>query len=494
MMLGDTTRIAGTFLAAICLFAGTCVAGGQAALTPSGIPGGLQLVTMTSGGDSGENASAETDSLKPPEYYHRKGSRFWRTTLEMIGFNLIMTLYGKHIMKPDDHGFDVSFDTIKENLKNGFEWDDNSFSANNFRHPYQGSLYFGGARANGYDFYESTMFTFAGSWLFEYAGEAHHPSINDWINTAVGGITIGESLYRLSDMILDNTTTGSGRVWRELGGVAISPMRGVNRIITGEAFEVHQNPPNRFPDYFGANFKSGFRTLGEDNLWTSKSTKAFVSFDICYNNPFEVTRGRPFDHFTFGMQVNFRNSPHGVGWMESQAMLYGGDVVKTETSHHIFGSFIHFDYIDNEAYTYGGQSLSVSYLSAFRASERFGAETYFHLQYIILGASKSDYFSLSGREYDYGPGVGYKFGAQFRLNKYEFLSLWHEGHLIHSINGNKADHFVSLTRARLDYPIREFIGIGAEYVLYIADRHYRDFPDVYANNPELRFYLVWKTD
>ena len=127
-------------------------------------------------------------------------------------------------------------------------------------------------------------------------------------------------------------------------------------------------------------------------------------------------------------------------------------------------------------------------------SDRFGAATVFHLQYIILGASKSDYFNLSGREYDYGPGVGYKFGAQFRLNKYEFLSLWHEGHLIHSINGNRAEHFVTLTRGKLDYPIRGFIGVGAEYVLYIADRHYQDFEDVHAKNPELRIYFVWKTD
>jgi hypothetical protein len=493
MMTGGTVRLAGALLAAICLLAGTCGAGGGAAAEPGGVPGGLQLVMAAPGGGPEGKPAAEADSLKPPEYYHAKWSPFLRTTLEMVGFNFIMTLYGKHIMKPEDHGFDVDFDSIRENLKNGFEWDDNSFSANNFRHPYQGSLYFGGARANGYDFFEASMFAFAGSWLFEYAGEAHHPSINDWINTAVGGMTIGESLYRLSDMVLDNTATGSGRIWRELGGFAFSPMRGVNRVLTGEAFEVHANPPNRIPGFFGADFRFGLRTLGEKNLWTSKSTKSFFSFDMTYGNPFEVTRGKPFDHFTFGMQVNFANRPHGIGWFESRGMLYAGDVVKTETSHHIFGSFIHFDYIDNEAYTYGGQSLSFSYLSRFRASERFGAVMDFHLQYIILGAAKSDYFSLSGREYDYGPGVGYKFGAHFWLNKYEFLSLWHEGHLVHSINGNKADHFVNLTRVKLDYPVRGFIGIGADYILYMADRYYRDYPDVHAKNPELRLYMVWKT-
>jgi len=504
----DAARIVCALLAVALLSAGVSLAGEQASPEPRGIPQGINL--LAADGEAGRSdvgkadvsqatagqentGQAEADSLMPPSYYYSKWSPFWRTTLEMIGFNLIMTMYGKNIMKPEDHGFDVNFGTIKENLKNGFEWDDNSFSANNFRHPYQGSLYFGGARANGYDFYQSGLFAFAGSWLFEYTGEAHHPSINDWINTAVGGITIGESLYRMSDIVLDNEATGSGRVWRELGGFAFSPMRGLNRVLTGEAFEVHANPPDRMPDYFAADFRFGFRALGENNLWTSKSTKSFVSFDLVYGNPFEVVRGEPFDHFKFGMQVNFANKPHGIGWMQSEGLLFAADVTKSETSHHIFGSAIHFDYMDNEAYTYGGQSLSFSYLSSFRASERFGAVTTLHLQWTILGAAKSDYFSLSGREYDYGPGLGYKFGAEFWLNKYEFLSLWQEGHWIHSVNGNKADHLVNLTRAKLDYPIKGFIGIGLEYIYYMAKRYYLDYPDVYAKNPELRLYLVWKT-
>jgi hypothetical protein len=469
------------------LGAGIGAASDGSALPSPAFPGGLRFFASTGGG-----GSALPDSLKPPEFYHAKGSRFWRTTGEMVAFNLIMTMYGKYIMNPDDHGFDVSLDTIRENLRNGFEWDDNSFSANNFRHPYQGSLYYGGARANGYDFYQSSMFAFAGSWLFEYAGEAHHPSVNDWINTAVGGITLGEGLYRLSDMVVDNTATGSGRTWRELGCMAISPMRGLNRLLTGEAFEVHANPPDRMPGLFGGSLKAGMRTLGEDNLWTSAASKPFIAFDVVYDDPFEVVRGRPFDYFTFGMRVNFNNRPHGVGELVSEGMLYGADVNRTETTQHLVGAFLHFDYMDNEAYTYGGQSVSASYLSRFRASDRFQAVTELHLQGILLGAAKSDYFNLSGREYDYGPGVGYKVGAKFWMDRWEFLSLWHQGHWIHSINGNRADHWVNFTRARIEFPIRGFLGGGIDYVLYLAERDYKDYPDVSSRAPEIRLYFMWK--
>jgi hypothetical protein len=487
-----TARVAlAVMMLTVPLSAAICEASDGYTYPPGPVPdavGGLKLFAMASDGEG----EAAPDSLKPPEYYHAKGSRFWRTTGEMVLFNLIMTLYGKYIMNPEDNGFDVTFKTIKENLKNGFEWDDNSFSANNFRHPYQGSLYFGGARSNGYDFYQSSMFAFAGSWLFEYMGEAHHPSINDWINTAVGGITLGEGLYRLSDMVLDNRATGSGRAWRELGGFALSPMRGLNRFITGEAFEVHANPPDRFPGDFGGSFRLGMRTLSEENLWTAASSKAFLAFDVTYDNPFEVIGGEPFDHFSFGMRINFNNRPHGIGEIVSEGMIYGKEVNRTETTHHILGAFLHFDYIDNEAYTYGGQSLSASFLSKFKATERFRALTSMHAQYILLGAAKSDYFNLSGREYDYGPGVGYKVGADFWLDRWEFLSLWHQGHWVRSVNGNRAQHYVNFTRAKIEFPIRGFIGAGVDYVLYIGDRNYRDFSDVYARNPELRLYFMWR--
>jgi len=35
---------------------------------------------------------------------------------------------------------------------------------------------------------------------------------------------------------------------------------------------------------------------------------------------------------------------------------------------------------------------------------------------------------------------------------------------------------------------------GSEYVLYLADRHYADYPDVHTRNPELRAYVSWILD
>jgi len=49
-----------------------------------------------------------------------------------------------------------------------------------------------------------------------------------------------------------------------------------------------------------------------------------------------------------------------------------------------------------------------------------------------------------------------------------------------------AEHYLSGTRARLDLPLTHGFSIGADYVLYTADRYYTDFPDVHQRVPELR--------
>jgi hypothetical protein len=450
-------------------------------------PVGIQLAAASVGASM---QSGSTGAMKTPEDYGQKW-RAARTAGEIVLMNAIMTLFGKNFM--DEHGFAVSLDTIEENLKNGFEWDDNSFSANNFRHPYQGAQYFGAARANHYDFWEASMWSFFGAWMFEYAGEAHHPSYNDWINTAIGGISLGEPLYRLQNMVLDNTATGSGRVWRELGGFLVLPLAGFNRMVTGEAFEVHQNPVDDTPDYFGGEFLIGIRTLSDEYIWNEGLTRGFIDFKMKYGNPFDPVE-KPYDAFSFRFQLTFNNKPHGLSVLQSRGVLASGNVYESEESQHVLSADQLFDYIDNEAYTFGGQTIAASYVSRFWKDELFEARTRMSLGAIILGASKSDYFNISGREYDYGPGAGYLFAVEFARKGRNVLKVATGGFWVHAVNGTRADHFNRLTQVKLDLPLKQYLGVGADYVLYEAERNYKDYPDVRTRNPELKLYLAWFMD
>ena len=430
------------------------------------------------------------DTLLAPEAFHLK-HRFRRTAIDVLATNYVQWAFCRYIREGGTLAeFRVSWKSIAENVKAGFEWDDNNFSTNHFNHPYTGTLYFNSARANGYDFWQSVPWAFAGSWHWEYMGEANHGAINDWVNTSVGGIAFGEALWRLSTMVLDNTAQGNVRTWREIGGFVVAPTRGFNRLLTGEAFEVHQNPPDRFPEHGGMRLDVGARVLGDERLWQASSSKLFLRLSASYGDPFLDTMERPFDHFDFTFHLNFDNAPHRIAQVKSVGYLFGGEVSRSERTQHILAAYQHFDYVDNEAFTYGAQSVGASFLSRFLTDRGFETRTEFHANAIILGASKSDYFSISGREYDYGSGVGYKFNASFG----RYFSLGHSGAYIYSLNGNAARHFLNLSYLRATVPIRDYFVFGSEYVLYLADRRYADYPDVHTRNPELRAYVSWILD
>src|SRR6266496_5972209 len=128
----------------------------------------------------------------------------------------------------------ISTTTWKNNLKGGWEWDNDRFGINFIGHPHSGNNYFNVARSNGYSFWGSYPFAIAGSFMWEYFGENTKPSKNDLINTPVSGAFLGEVLYRISSNILDDRKRGSNRVWREVFAGIINPTRALNRLTQGK--------------------------------------------------------------------------------------------------------------------------------------------------------------------------------------------------------------------------------------------------------------------
>ena len=158
---------------------------------------------------------------------------FWRASAETAGFNIGLWAFDRYVQK--GHYAYINWNTIKANFKHGFEWDNDHLNTNMFAHPYNGSLYFNAGRSNGYNFWQSELFAIGGSAMWEMFMECEYPSTNDIIATPVGGAAIGEVLYRTSDLILDDRTTGGRRFGRELAAFLVSPMRGFTRIVTGRA-------------------------------------------------------------------------------------------------------------------------------------------------------------------------------------------------------------------------------------------------------------------
>ena len=136
---------------------------------------------------------------------------------------------------------EVTMHSLRRNFRSGFEWDNDRYFMNQLGHPYQGGLSFNAARNNGFTFLQSTAFTVAGSFLWEYCGEKEPPSINDMITTSVAGTLFGECSHRLANRVLDNSDRGARRVLREATAAFLNPLQGLERLLTGKMWKVRGN-------------------------------------------------------------------------------------------------------------------------------------------------------------------------------------------------------------------------------------------------------------
>jgi hypothetical protein len=318
--------------------------------------------------------------------------------------------------------------------------------------------------------------------------EANPPAINDWINTSMGGSALGESFYRFSSLILDNTDTGASRVFRELAATLVDPVRGFNRLIHGRTARVTRNPTDWRPNYLKLHLLTGALAADEQGN-VSDSTNAYIEFDVQYGNPFAGAYKKPFQTFEFQAQIDL-GTGGGLNRAEAEGILYGIPLGDEDPAKNLIAIWQRYDYINSPIFEFGGQSATAGWLGALGSPKyRFIADA--ELGWTILSATKTDYPDFTGREYDYGMGP---------MGRLEFDFLWrgrpvalvrHSSVWQVTLNGNDGSHLMSLTRARLNIPFTDFLGIGGEYLLFQEDSDYEEFPDVNEDTSEFRLFLNW---
>src|SRR5262249_29882482 len=149
-----------------------------------------------------------------------EGKSYLSPALDILGFQLLLNQFDRHFI--DESTYGSNWESIKHNATHKWVVDNDPFAVNQFGHPYQGSMYFGFARSAGLNYWESLGYTFAGSAVWEIAGETTPPSKNDQIATGIGGAFLGEPLFRLSSLLLESAD-GTPGFWREVGAAVISP-------------------------------------------------------------------------------------------------------------------------------------------------------------------------------------------------------------------------------------------------------------------------------
>jgi len=414
---------------------------------------------------------------------------------EILAVQLIPWSINRFVRKADFAK--ISFASIRSNIEQGFEWDPNSFSTNMFGHPYHGNLYYNAARNNGFDYWRSQAFAWGGSLLWELAGETWRPAINDWVMTSMGGIAIGEATYRASAIIRDNQARGFERVWREIAGAVVNPVGGFNRLVHGDVGRVGPNPSEHTPGLLGAWVNVGGRFVGKGNLSTEgdEITGGYVEVRLFNGNPYAGDYERPFDSFSLGLQLNF-NDAQTIGRLQVRGTLKGKRLNDSASSTiQVGGVTQNFDYVNNSAFQFGGQSLGGEVLSLYWLSPSTSVRTHLEGAGLLLGAVNSEYTNVvvgtDERDYDFGPGALARVRAVLNVGGTDVIDLGYDFYYIHTLTETDSDHLVHDISARLQAPIWHSFGLGLEGRLFGRNSHYDAFPNVHRWVPQARAYLSY---
>ena len=449
----------------------------------------------------------------------------WWALAQVTGVNGFVHFFDRVVTNQDFA--QTTLHTWGENFKNGFVWDNDKFSTNLFMHPYHGNLYFNSARSQGLNFWESAPYAMIGSLEWEFLGEIEPPALNDLIATTFGGICIGEITNRISRVFLDDSKQGWPRFWRELGAAVFNPMGALKRMATGDAWTVRRNH-YRYHDYnrnpVEITISAGDRYLADDGGLFKGESNPYIVFSMQYGDPVnEDEHNAPYDffetEFIFGLSKNqpFLNQIHLLG------RLWSTPMIERRNMRAEFGFYQHFDYFDSEPVKDGSD------LTPYRISEAaaFGPgaiiqmpqvgmldklEQRIFLNGILLGGTKSDYYSVIDRDYNMGSGFSVKtkthmelrhFG-RFILNAHyyriytwkgydvntDLTSLTEEQMLHLNSQGDKGNAALLVVNPMAVFDIAKNWSIELSGSYYRRRTHYKYYDNVKADTFEVRLGLA----
>jgi hypothetical protein len=378
------------------------------------------------------------------------------------------------------------------NLKFAWQWDNNKFANNQFAHPYHGSLYYNAGRANGYNFWQSAPWAFGGSLMWELFGEVWAPAPNDFFNTSLGGITLGEMLFRFSSLTLDNRATGGNRVVREVGAGLMNPVRGFNRLVRGEAGRISETPPEWRPSRLQASMDVGYRRFSTNGDVTDPAAldQAFAQFNVIFGDQLVDLNKAPFSAFQLTGTLASRSETRGaIADLRVRGNLGATSMGKDSTRFQVAG-FMTYDYISNPVIDFGGQGFEGGVIAQSDRAKNVILHGQALARFMPVAALRSDYFvTAEGRDYDYGVGIGgrlegaliYKGTGSARLSGgYLWLPV---------ISGFSANHNLWTLSGDARAYIGGKYGLGFGFTRLWRRSNYKFNPDVSRDEAEGRIFL-----
>jgi hypothetical protein len=418
----------------------------------------------------------------------KKFNTIWPLT-QVLATNSVMALSNRYI---GNAGFArISFKSIENNICNPWVWDDDGFVVNQIGHPLQGSLYYSLARNKDHSYFGSFPFVAFGSMQWEYFMEIERPAINDLITTTLGGAMLGEIIFRISDEILDDKSSGIERFTREISVFTINPMRGLNRLISGKTFASTNNLIKTNVNHLKMSFSTSKNLLNYiisenielDDTDSLKSVPFATYFlKLTYGDPFSAKK--TFDYFLLYIGLGFENDI--IGNVSARGLLWKNNVKLTDKAHNAIGIFQNFDYITSSDYKVAASSFGFELMARTKFKQNLQLSSEYQIGLIILGAASTEYFIDVLRDYNLGPGGFVKIIMSLTKPDFGNISINLNRFWIRTISGAEGVESIGVGRVNLQKQIFRKFGLGVEYILYDREGYYRNHPNIKVFNHEIR--------
>jgi len=392
--------------------------------------------------------------------------------LEIVGFEALLNLANRRDASGD---YKSNLSTVSRNLRSSWVVDDDPFRTNQLGHPYAGSMYHGFARSAGLNYWEALAYTFAGSALWEIAGERVPPSRNDQINTGIGGSFLGEALFRLSSLMIEH----GGDVpplWRELGAAAISPSTGFNRLVYRDRLDAIF--ASRDPAYY-SRLQLGFSGTANNAQGNSttqlKRNEALADFSIDYGLPGKpgYSYTRPFDYFNLQATAS---SANGFESLMTRGLLVGKDYEQGKNYRGIWGLYGSYDYMAPQIYRVSSTALSLGTTAEWRLSNSIALQGtgLMGIGYAAVGTTRPNASEL---EYHYGLAPQALFALRMIFGDRASLDLTAREYFVSNVAAAARGGRDNIVRLDASYTLR-IKRRHAVTIKYLGNRRDANFPDL----------------
>jgi hypothetical protein len=401
--------------------------------------------------------------------------------------------------------------SIGANIRHGFTFDDDTLAENFVGHPYGGGTgFFAAARATGLNFWESALYPLAGSAFWEYMSEQQYPSTNDLVMTSIGGVALGEILYRISSLALDDSRSGFARFTRELLGTFVAPARGFSRVTTGDAWATGPPPVRKralLEAHFGAD-QFGFGTAANARVMPT----GLVALDTAYGDllPRDGTRRiDPYEFFDFYASGILSSEKASGLEFETLGPLYGfstdlsNDEDRAFRDNHVLEVVQSIEYQGSDAIRFAALGLGIGDTLIFRN----GPTRQFRLGVDVSGSplagAASPYAVVhsetpvgppgpgSNRDYNYSAGVSAGALLRWDIGRWGRLGLDGRQYLLTVIEGTRGVDWIARARAWYELDILpDVFGLGVASRFLHRDGDYSGGRRFHGTQLSFQYYLT----